>query len=172
MLNPRCLPRRYAAVSIIIKGAGLIPMREAKKVKLRHAYLGPQSRAQIARANAVSESTLQRLWAKGKAAGILPDVRPHFAEQTTLPVPLAGFVGDDLDNELDDESLTSLVKAQSARLLNALHTHHADASQSTAHCVPAAWLRFDRKGAPTPTHAMLMAMCLAHDAKDSVEALA
>lgn len=58
-----------------------LALREAKQRRLREAWHGPLKLAQIARAQAVSESTVQRFWYGEQTAGRLPrGTRPHFVE--------------------------------------------------------------------------------------------
>ncbi len=50
-------------------------MREDKLKRLRDAYFGPLTAAQIAGAAGVGEKWLLRFWVREKAAGRLPDQR-------------------------------------------------------------------------------------------------
>ena len=136
-------------------------MRETTKIRLRHGYLGALTKAQIARANGVSEITVERFWRGEKAAGVLPAVRPHFAEQTTVPAPRAHAVGDPDDMPDADEPPAP---APLGDMLAALRQHHADLDRAGAQEVSRDLLRFDLKGMPLPMHGMLMAICRAADA--------
>lgn len=155
-------------------------MREAKKIRLRHAYLGPLTADQIARSAAISTSVLRRFWAEEKAAGNLPNVRPHYVEKTTLAAPvvepqaareLAVAIGEtpaaEADDETDDEPPLAgrqpSYVAQCDRLLESMRKHHPELDHAGVQDVSANLLRFDLRGMPMPTHGMLMAMCRAAD---------
>jgi hypothetical protein len=154
-------------------------MREAKRIKLRHAYFGPLTLREIARANAVGEKMLERFWRDEKAAGRLANApRPFFAKFCQPdPAPAAEVAldaGDDaLGFDADETPIgqhNRVCKTECDALLAAMRKHHVD--RPAAHCVPEAWLRFDLKGMPTPPHAMLMTMCRMRDAVASLAGLA
>lgn len=138
-------------------------MRDAKKNRLREAWHGPLTAEQIARSGAVGEKWLRRFWAAEKAAGRLPEgPRPHFLDRCQRAEPAEVILDD--DSPIGEPNRTYERECEAA--LTALVEHHVD--HPAAHTAPAAWLRFDGKGAPTPTHAMLMRMCRAHDQRASV----
>lgn len=137
-------------------------MREAKKKRLRDAWHGPLTAEQIARSSALGEKTLRRFWAQEKEAGRLPDgPRPHFVARSKVATTVE--LGIDRDLALDDAEPNPSCETQCLASLEAIRAHHADIDNAEAHTVPREWLRFDGKGVLPPTHAMLMAMCRAHD---------
>jgi hypothetical protein len=147
-------------------------MQEAKKDRLRAAWHGPLKLGQIARSAAVGERWLQRFWETEKAEGRLPaGPRPHFLDRVKRDEPTvveAVLTIDDVTGLDADASPIAdpnrVCVHECGRLLAALHAHHPDRNHPDRQAAPDAWLRFDRKGMPTPTHGMLMAMCRALDA--------
>jgi hypothetical protein len=147
-----------------------ISMQEAKKGRLRAAWHGPLNAGQVARANAVGEAWLKKFWAGEKTAGRLPaGPRPHFLDRVKRDEPSiadAVLAIEDVTGLDADESPIAdpnrVCKAECGALLDALHAHHPD--RAGAQESPADWLRFDRKGMPTPTHAVLIRMCRVLDA--------
>lgn len=163
-------------------------MREAKKIRLRHAYFGPLTLREIARANSIGEKMLERFWKAEKIAGRLDDVpRPYFARYCK-PAPDAeaaravhedalADMADEIAADDDDSPIGDFnprYDAQCDAALAALREHHPTAEQAP----PAAWLRepieLVRQMPRTieelhalndlvPTHAQLMAMCRAAD---------
>lgn len=162
-------------------------MREAKKIRLRHAYLGPLTADQIARANAISKSVLHRFWAEEKAAGALPKVRPHYVEKTTLPpeapalvvaVPAPEDAAKPARAEADDEApLASPAPSydrQCAALLDAMRLHHPELDNVREQSASPHWLRqmieiiawrvgVDEINRLLPSRIKLVAMCRARD---------
>ncbi|WP_316234993.1 MULTISPECIES: hypothetical protein [unclassified Bradyrhizobium] len=143
-------------------------MRDAKKIRLRHAYLGALTAEQIARAHAISKSVLHRFWADEKAAGNLPAVRPHFVERSRpTPPPSIEDRRDMMWCEVfadDDGEDNRRFAAPTGALLDLLRKHHGAIDYAHAHQVPRAWLRLDHPGAPAPRRDMQRAMCTAFDA--------
>jgi len=144
-------------------------MQEAKKKRLRDAWHGPLTLGQIARSAALGERRLQRFWEAEKAAGRLPaGPRPHFVERSKRDEAPAEVLGDEVTSlNADDTPIgepNRVCTAESEALLAAMRRQHAELDCAKAQTVPLSWLRFDRKGMPTPTHAMLMVMCRMLDA--------
>lgn len=166
-------------------------MREAKKIRLRHGYLGPLTKAQIARREGISEHVVARFWAAEKAAGGLPAVRPHFVERSA---PLVEQVIEDVieveaeaEVDLDDDTATPAgaigppiyapnprFEAASNALLGALRGHHAALDRAGVQDAPAAWLRapieiirfsagVEEINRHLPTRDKLLAQCRAAD---------
>lgn len=137
-------------------------MQEAKKKRLREKWYGPLTAAQIAREAAVGEAWLKKFWIGEKHAGRLPDgPRPHFAARTQREAEPADDVVD-VSGESPIGEPNRVCAAECAASLDALRKHHG-ADTASAHEAPLDWLRFDRKGIPAPTHAMLMRMCRERD---------
>lgn len=138
-------------------------MREAKKIRLRHAYFGPLTLREIAKANAVGEKMLERFWREEKLAGRIANVpRPHFAKYCApapAPEPVLVEADDiaDVSGETPIGDFNRRFERESDEMVEALRRHHPDTHGR--HLAPAAWLRFDAKGMPTPSHVMLMRMC-------------
>lgn len=161
-------------------------MREAKQIRLRHGYLGPLTKAQIARAEGVSEHVIARFWAAEKASGALPAVRPHFVERSAPVAEQAIEVVIEAEVDLaDDDTATPAgaigppiyapnprFDAASDALLAALRKHHPDLDRDGAQDVSRDLRRFDLRGMPTPTQGMLMAICRAADFGATVRASA
>lgn len=138
-------------------------MREAKKNRLREAWRGPLTAGAIARAAGIGETKLREFWAAEKAAGRLPEgPRPHFADRCKRAEPeVIEVEGDDDMTPIADPN--RVCEAECAAALDVLRKHHPEFDSEAAQAAPAAWLAFDRKGMPTPSHAMLMRMCRDHD---------
>jgi hypothetical protein len=151
-------------------------MREAKRKRLREAWSGNLTAAQISRANAISESTLRRFWDEERAAGRLPaaDVpRPHFAQHAkrTPAIDALALVADNDDGSPIADPNPSF-QAPCDALLTVLAAHHPELDHPGVQDVPADLLRFDRRGMPAPSHGMLMALCRAADFGARVRAVA
>lgn len=134
-------------------------MREGKKKRLRDAWFGPLTAAAIARANALSESTLRRFWDEERAHDRLPPKapRPYFAQQSKRAQ------ADDI--ELDDDAPIGepnpTYEAPCDALLAALRLHHLD--EPHRHRAPVEWLRQDHPGARAPSREIQYAQCRAFD---------
>lgn len=146
-------------------------MQEAKKARLRAKWHGPLTAAQIAREAAVGEAWLKKFWLGEKHAGRLPDgPRPHFVERTQrAPEPVEDVIDDGDATPIGEPNRVCVAECEA--LLAALR-HLRPADTAATHEAPLDWLRFDRKGMPTPTHAMLMRMCRERDAIGTLARLA
>ena len=144
-------------------------MREDRSNRLRAAWHGPQSAAEIAGNNGISESKLRRFWKEEKAAGRLPaepTPRPHFVERCK---PVA-VIDDEAPLDVSDESPifdpNPRFNAQCDAALTAMREHHANLDNAAAQTVPLSWLLWDRtRPAVGPSHETLMAMCRDLDAR-------
>jgi hypothetical protein len=150
-------------------------MRAGKLKRLRDKYFTDLSAEVIGREAGLSRATVQRIWAEEKAAGRLADVpRPRFLDRVKRDEPAEPTIaaGDDAPGiDADAEPIgqpNRVCKAECGALLDALRRHHSDLDGAAPQTAPESWLRFDRKGMPTPTHGMLMAMCRAEDAATRV----
>lgn len=134
-------------------------MRDAKKKRLREAWHGPLTAEQIARAAGIGEKMLRRFWAAEKAAGNLPEgPRPHFLDRSQKAEPVE-VIPDD-DSPIADPN--RVCEYECRQHLAALHREHGE-KLATDQDAPPAWLKFDGRGMPVPTHAMLMRMCRDQD---------
>jgi hypothetical protein len=140
-------------------------MRSDRAQRLREAWHGPLTAAEVAKAfRMASAQMVRKFWGTEKDAGRLPDAdRPYFASAKASPAEpdLAGDVPYADGSPIADPN--PRFDAQCDAALAALRKHHANLDDIAAQTSPAAWLRFDGKGMPVPTHQMLMAMCRAFD---------
>jgi hypothetical protein len=140
-------------------------MRDAKKKRLREAWRGALTAEQIARSAGIGEKMLRRFWAAEKVAGRLPDgPRPHFLDRSQKAEPVE-VIPDD-DSPIADPN--RVCDWECRQMLAALQREHS--APALDHDAPDAWLKFDGKGMPTPTHAMLMRMCRDQDRRALVVA--
>jgi len=138
-------------------------MRDAKKKRLRDAWHGPLTAEQIARSAGIGETKLRGFWAAEKAAGRLPvGPRPRFADRSQP----AEVIADD-DSPIADPN--RVCEYECRQMLAALHREHGD-MLARDQDAPPSWLKFDGRGMPTPTHAMLMRMCRDQDHRALVAA--
>ncbi|WP_022722973.1 hypothetical protein [Rhodopseudomonas sp. B29] len=140
---------------------------ERKRGRLRDAWHGAATAAEVARAHGLAVPTLLKFWRLERDAGRLPNAtRPHFVKfARPLPaVPAAEAVDDDdTADDFDADAAHRLAVIGSFASVDTMRIVHANLDNDAAQTAPADWLAFDRKGAVPPTHAELMAMARAHD---------
>jgi hypothetical protein len=110
-------------------------VREERKERIRTAWRGPLTAAEIADAHKTSESKVRRIWKDAKAAGLLPaepTPRPHFVERCK-PVVIDDEAPIDVSDESPIFDPNPRFVAQCDALLAALREHHADCDFAAAH---------------------------------------
>jgi len=150
-------------------------LKPAVEKFLRHAFTTPLPIDQIARRVRLSESTVKRFWAEQKAAGTLPEVRPHFAErckrtEPDSPAPIG--IGDAINDAAPfiDKAATPIAAPNPTyvhecdMLLDALRRHHGRESIAL-HVMPRDWLALDVDRHFAPTEHMLARWMRARDAR-------
>lgn len=147
----------------------------------------------IATLHGLTTRAVRRFWQTAQDVGQLPPtVRPYFAARCRRVERRAGAPAVDAviaeaaldDAALDDAALAEaaveddfdeeieapdVLTSANAGLLDRMRAHHPNLDNAAAQTVPAAWLRFDLKGARMPAPAELMAMARAYDARPRSE---
>lgn len=142
-------------------------MRESKLDRMRAAYFGPLTAAQIAGGAGVGEKWLRRFWAREKAAGRLPDQRrPHFLARCKCVEPSVAALDDaitDVSNDAPIGEPNPTYGAQCAASLEALRRHHPQHDNALAQTAPRDWLVRDADPFYAPSCEQLRAMARAFD---------
>jgi hypothetical protein len=124
-----------------------------KQTKIRAAWAGQMTCAQVAARFAVSEYMVRQVWEIARVAGLIPDgPRPRFVAASVPPVEV-DYAAPVSDAEIVEDEREAIVSHDanvcgSAALLTALRKHHP--KQAKAHDVPYQWLAGELRRMPTP----------------------
>lgn len=121
-----------------------------------------------------SERRLREIWAEARAAGKLPEQRPHFLKNCVSEIVLDGAEIDaaadrDLMRQMDQSERRWEAAADSNTFacdsaVEALRRAHPEMDNPAAQTAPDLWLKRDADPRLAPGHEQLMAMARKYDA--------